>query len=145
MPLKLNPVVRLSVQTNARCEMIDVTDQIREVIRRQGVREGIAYLHISHTTVGLCVNENADPNVKADLLKKLELLIPKAEPFYQHAEGNSDSHLKAILTGTGLTIHVSGDDLLLGQWQGIYLCEFDGPRTRELIVRCLDATQPRLT
>ena len=143
--VKLHRAVRLSVPTGDRCELIEVTDRVRAIVRKQEIREGIVYLHCPHTTAGLCVNENADPDVKRDLLNKLEQMIPKSEPFYRHAEGNSDSHLKAILTGTGLTIHVDAGDLVLGQWQGIYFCEFDGPRTRELIVRCLDATREPLS
>lgn len=125
--------------THARCELVEITEQIRALVRRQELREGIVYLHCPHTTAGLCINENADPDVKHDLLRKLEAMIPKNESYYRHAEGNSDSHLKAILTGTSLTIHVERGELVLGRWQGIYLCEFDGPREREVVARCLDA------
>lgn len=145
MSSRLHRSVRLSIQTYARCELIEVTDLVRKAIRKHDVREGLVFLHVPHTTAGICVNENADPDVKLDLLRKLELMIPKDEPFYRHAEGNSDSHLKAILTGTGVTIHVERGELLLGQWQGIYFCEFDGPRTRELIVRCLDGGRDPLS
>lgn len=145
MAVKLLRAQRLSIPTHQRFELIEITDQIDSFVRKNEVREGIVYLHCPHTTAGLCINENADPDVKRDLLKKLELLIPKDEAFYRHAEGNSDSHLKAILTGTALTIHVEAGRLVLGQWQGIYFCEYDGPRSRELVVRVLDATQGPLT
>jgi secondary thiamine-phosphate synthase enzyme len=87
---------------------------------------------VPHTTAGITINENADPDVKADVLRKLDALVPKAEPYYRHGEGNSDSHLKAVVTGTSVTIFVDRGRLVLGQWQGVWFCEYDGPRQRQL-------------
>jgi secondary thiamine-phosphate synthase enzyme len=93
----------------------------------------IAY--VPHTTAAVTINENADPDVRHDLLRKLEELIPKHEPYYQHGEGNSDSHVKTSLVGNSVTVLIEDGQLVLGRWQGIYFCEFDGPRTREMHVK----------
>jgi secondary thiamine-phosphate synthase enzyme len=128
---------RIRVRTRSRCQMLEVTQQVQEVVRASGVREGAVLVQSLHTTAGVTVNENADPDVLSDLLAKLESLVPHREAYYRHAEGNSDSHLKTSLVGPSVTLVVSEGRVLLGQWQGIYLCEFDGPRTRELAVQLL--------
>jgi secondary thiamine-phosphate synthase enzyme len=127
------------VRTSERSDMVEITDRVAEVVARGGVREGVVVLQSLHTTAALTINENADPFVVEDLLVKLDRLIPREEPFYRHAEGNSDSHLKTSFFGPSLTVIVSGGRLVLGTWQGIYLCEFDGPRERRVAVQLLPA------
>jgi secondary thiamine-phosphate synthase enzyme len=100
--------------------------------------DGVCVLFTQHTTCGLTINENADPDVKSDMLKKLEALIPRREPYYEHAEGNSDSHVKTSLVGNSATVLIEDGELVLGRWQGIYFCEFDGPREREMMVKLVD-------
>ena len=119
--------------------MVDVTARLQRIVDDSGVREGILVAQSLHTTAGLTINENADPDVKHDVLAKLERLVPREEPFYRHAEGNSDSHLKTSFFGPSLTVIVSGGRLVLGTWQGIYFCEFDGPRDRQIAVQILSA------
>ncbi len=128
---------RQSISSRRRCEMIDVTDSVEQVVRESGIQSGVVVVYVPHTTAGVTINENADPDVKHDLLAKLEQLIPHRESFYRHAEGNSDSHLKAAMMGSSATIPLHQGELALGRWQGIYLCEFDGPRTRDLIIKVM--------
>ena len=123
------------VTTHARSEMIDVTARVRKIVAKLGVIDGYVIVYVSHTTAAVTINENADPDVKSDMLKKLETLIPKREPYYEHAEGNSDSHVKTSLVGNSATVLIEGGKLVLGRWQGIYFCEFDGPREREMYVK----------
>ncbi len=127
------------IRSSRRGELIDITDELNAVVARSGVREGILVAQSMHTTAALTINENADPDVRHDLLAKLERLAPKDEPFYRHAEGNSDSHLKTSWFGPSLTVIVTGGRLLLGTWQGVYFCEFDGPRERTVAVRLLSS------
>lgn len=129
----------IRVRTRARSEMVEITDQVQALLDRGGVREGAAVVQSLHTTAAITVNENADPFVVDDVLRKLDELIPEDEPFYQHAEGNSDSHLKTSFFGPSVTVVVSEGRLVLGTWQGIYLCEFDGPRERRVAVQFLRA------
>ena len=98
-------------------------------------------VYVPHTTAAVTINENADPDVKSDLLAKLSALVPQREAYYQHAEGNSDSHLKAAMLGHAVTVLVEGGRLVLGRWQGVYFCEFDGPRQRDLFVKPLTFRQ----
>ena len=123
------------VKTHARSEMIDVTARVQKLVAKQNVTDGYVIVYVPHTTAAVTINENADPDVKADMLKKLETLIPKREPYYEHAEGNSDSHVKTSLVGNSATVLIEGGRLVLGRWQGIYFCEFDGPREREMYVK----------
>ena len=129
----------IRVRTSERSELVEITDRVREIVARGGMREGAVVLQSLHTTAGLTINENADPFVVEDVLGKLDRLIPRDEPFYRHAEGNSDSHLKTSFFGPSLHVIVSGGRLVLGTWQGIYLCEFDGPRERRVAVQLLPA------
>jgi secondary thiamine-phosphate synthase enzyme len=129
----------VEVRTSRRTEMVEVTGRVQEAVDRSGVGSGIVVVQSLHTTAALTVNENADPDVKHDLLAKLETLVPHREPFYRHAEGNSDSHLKTSFFGPSLTLVVNEGRLVLGQWQGVYLCEFDGPRERRLAVQAVAA------
>lgn len=131
-------MVTESVKTRQRCEMVDVTDRVRQIVKQQGIQSGMVIIYIPHTTAAVTINENADPDVKHDMLKKLETLVPEREGYYQHSEGNSDSHVKTALVGNSVTVLVDGGRLVLGRWQGIYFCEFDGPRQREMIVKAID-------
>ena len=135
MPGKSRFIERFSVETGKRSQMVDITDRIEAVMRRHELREAQVVVYIPHTTAGVTIQENADPDVQHDLLAKLDALIPKEESYYRHAEGNSDSHLKTVLTGTSQTLFYTQGRLLLGRWQGVYLCEFDGPRTRDVVVQ----------
>lgn len=132
----------IEVSSSRRCEMIEITDRLREAAARLG--DGVLVVQSLHTTAALTINENADPDVTHDLLAKLERLVPQREAFYHHAEGNSDSHLKTSFFGPSLSLIVRGGRLVLGTWQGVWLCEFDGPRTRQLALQALPAApQPR--
>ncbi|MBV9773675.1 MAG: YjbQ family protein [Gemmatimonadetes bacterium] len=133
----------LRVRTSARAEVVEITDRLQALVERSGVREGALVAQSLHTTAALTVNENADPDVPHDLLTKLERLIPQRESFYRHAEGNSDSHLKTSFFGPSLTVLVHEGRLVLGTWQGIFLCEFDGPRERRVAVQLLAAAGGR--
>ena len=126
------------VKTKQRSEIVDVTDAVRKLVRQHNVRDGMAICYVPHTTAAVTINENYDPDVKHDMLKKLDALIPKTETYYQHDEGNSDSHVKTSLVGNSATVLVENGDLVLGQWQGIYFCEFDGPRERQMFVKLVD-------
>ncbi len=130
----------IQVNSQSRNEMIDITDRLRAIVRQRGVREGAAFLQSLHTTAGLTINENADPDVPRDLLAKLADLIPRRETFYRHGEGNSDSHWKTAAFGPSLTVLIHEGDLVLGTWQGVFFCEFDGPRpNRRVAVQILGA------
>ena len=121
----------LSVQTSAQTEMVDVTSQVQKELNNSGVEEGRLTLYVPHTTAAIAINEGADPAVKADILMVLNQMVPwKAN--YQHMEGNSPAHVKASLVGSAETVIISGGRLLLGTWQRIFFCEFDGPRNRKL-------------
>jgi len=124
----------LDVRTSSRTEFVDLTAPVQEVVRDSGVSEGLCHVFVPHTTAGVTINENADPSVKADILMVLNKLISDKEP-YRHLEGNSPAHIKASLVGPQLTVLVSGGRLLLGTWQGIFFCEFDGPRSRRVHVK----------
>jgi secondary thiamine-phosphate synthase enzyme len=129
----------VELRTSRRTEMLEVTGRVQEVVDRSGVSAGMVVVQSLHTTAALTLNENADPDVQHDLLAKLESLVPRDEPFYRHAEGNSDSHLKTSFFGPSLTVLVDEGRLVLGRWQGVFLCEFDGPRPRRLAVQVFAA------
>jgi len=125
----------LEIRTKHSCEMIAVTARVGEVVRESGVREGCVIVYVPHTTAGVTINENADPDVAHDMLAQLGEIAPQRQPFYRHAEGNSAAHVKATLVGSSVTVLVDDGRLVLGTWQGIYFCEFDGPRMRKMHVR----------
>lgn len=127
------------MRSTRRSELIEITHRLQHLVERSGVREGVLVAQTLHTTSALTINENADPDVRHDLIAKLEELIPHKEAFYRHAEGNSDSHLKTSFFGPSLTVIVSDGRLVLGRWQGVYFCEFDGPRDRTVAVQLLSA------
>ena len=130
------------VTTRVRNEMIDITPTVARIVRESGVRDGLCVVFVPHTTAAVTINENADPDVKHDLLKKLADLVPQQESYYRHNEGNSDAHLKTSFVGPSVTVIIEGGRLLLGTWQGIQFCEFDGPRTRSVYVKVLGAGSP---
>jgi secondary thiamine-phosphate synthase enzyme len=129
------PLIKQKVRTTARSEMVEVTDKLRQAAASKNMIEGMLIVYVPHTTAAVTINENADPDVKHDMLTKLEALVPKQEAYYQHGEGNSDSHVKAAMVGHSVIVLVEAGRLVLGRWQGVYFCEFDGPRERELLVK----------
>jgi secondary thiamine-phosphate synthase enzyme len=124
----------IKVRSTEREQMVEFTDRVEEILRTAGAREGICVLFSQHTTAGLTVNENADPDVQLDMLHALRTLIPQHGMGFRHGEENSDAHIKTTLVGPSLTVPFSNGRLLLGRWQGIYLCEFDGPRERKVVM-----------
>jgi len=126
----------IEVRTGAREEFVDLTAQVERIVAASGVREGICLVTVPHTTAGVTVNENADPDVRADLAMVLRKIVPDSLP-YAHGEGNSPAHVKAALAGSSATLVVEDGRLRLGTWQGIFFCEFDGPRARQAWVQVL--------
>ena len=124
----------LKVKSREREELVEFTDLVRAKLQESGVREGIVLLYTQHTTAGLTINENADPDVPRDMLHALRTLIPQHGMGFRHGEQNSDAHIKTSLVGTSVTVPISDGKLLLGRWQGIFLCEFDGGRERKVIM-----------
>ena len=124
----------LKVRSHQREELVEFTDQVQQKLKESGVREGVVVLYVQHTTAGLTVNENADPDVPRDMLHALRALIPQHGMGFRHGEENSDAHIKASLVGSSVTIPFKDGELLLGRWQGIFLCEFDGRRERKVIM-----------
>ena len=124
----------LGIKTSRRTELRDITDEVKKAVRDSGVRHGVCHLYVPHTTAGIMINEHADPDVASDVEAIVDRLVPHSGP-YRHAEGNTDSHMKAILTGTSQLVFIEGGELALGTWQGIFLCEFDGPRQRTVFVK----------
>jgi len=124
----------ISIQTSSRIEMIDITRLVNQAIGKTDIQEGICTVYCPHTTAGLAINENADPDVVRDILMKLNRLVP-ANESYQHLEGNADAHIKSTLVGQSVQVIISRNRLQLGTWQGIYFCEFDGPRHRNIWIQ----------
>ena len=124
----------IQVTTRSRTELVDVTAEVRKSVRESGLESGLVTLWVPHTTAGITVNENADPAVVRDILMEVDKVIP-FEDGYRHGEGNSAAHIKSSLFGPSLTLLVEGGEIALGTWQGIYFCEFDGPRRRQLWVK----------
>jgi secondary thiamine-phosphate synthase enzyme len=125
---------RISVLTRAKTGLEDITHRVGEVVRRSGVQDGVCHVYIPHTTAGVIINENADPDVGRDILARLEALVPE-RGSYRHVEGNAPGHIKASLVGSSQMVPIEKGRLALGRWQGIYLCEFDGPRDRTVLVQ----------
>jgi secondary thiamine-phosphate synthase enzyme len=126
----------IHVKTSRRSQMVDITGEIQRVVTALGIRVGTCFLYLPHTTAGILINEHADPDVATDAEGALDRLVPMAGP-YRHAEGNSDSHVKSMLTGATQFVFVEEGKLALGRWQGIFLAEFDGPRERKVYVKVL--------
>lgn len=127
---------RITVRSHQRSEWINITSQVEQAVKASGVEHGLCLVHVPHTTAGVTVNENADPDVPADLIRFLNADIPQDWNF-RHREGNSDAHLKSSLMGCSTSLIVEGGRLQLGTWQGIYFCEFDGPREREVWIKVI--------
>jgi len=125
-----------SIKTRKSQEFINVTNIVREAVREKGVKDGIAVVFVPHTTAGITINENADPDVVTDILSGLDKAIPE-DNRYLHMEGNSTAHIKASLMGSSCSVIIQDGQLKLGTWQGIYFCEFDGPRNRKLYIKVL--------
>lgn len=124
----------LRVKTARRTQLVDVTGLIERAVKASGVSSGVCYVYVPHTTAGVSINEHADPDVATDLEDLFDRLVPRDGP-YRHSEGNSDSHAKATLVGSSQIIFVENGKLALGTWQGVFLCEFDGPRERSMYVK----------
>jgi secondary thiamine-phosphate synthase enzyme len=126
------------LSTDRRAQLKDITSQVEAAVRESGAESGYAIVYNPHTTAGLTIQENADPDVPHDLLWKLERLVAKDENGFRHGEGNSDSHIKASLVGSSVTVLIENGGLVLGTWQGIFFAEFDGPRSRQVHVKVVE-------
>lgn len=124
----------VNVRTNAGTEMVDITSMVQIEVAKSGVTDGICVVFVPHTTAAVTINEGADPDVCRDIIAKLNQMVPRHEG-YRHSEGNSDSHIKASLVGSSVSVLVEGGRLVLGTWQKIFFCEFDGPRSRKIFVK----------
>jgi secondary thiamine-phosphate synthase enzyme len=129
----------LTVKTTSQFEMIDITRQISEVLQKETIRDGICHIFVAHTTAAVTINENADPDVPKDMIAILDRLVP-LRAGYHHGEGNAAAHAKASLLGASETVFIADGRLVLGTWQGIFFCEFDGPRTRKVFVTTIAAS-----
>jgi len=126
----------ITIKTNNSTQILDITAQVQKVVKESEITEGLCCVFVPHTTAGVTINENADPSVKEDILKELNKVIPFND-HYSHLEGNAAAHIKASIVGSSVNIPVSNNNLLLGTWQGICFCEFDGPRTRKFYVKVI--------
>lgn len=129
-------MIVLSVNTPSKTALVDITDAVGQKVRASGVEKGICTLFVPHTTAGITINENADPSVRRDILMEMNKVIPM-DDNYQHGEGNSAAHIKASLMGFSQSLFIENKKLVLGTWQGIYFCEFDGPRSRKVYIKIL--------
>ncbi len=127
---------QFSVKTGARFEMIDITDRVSAIVRESKIRSGICYVFVPHTTAAVTINENADPSVPRDIIAELDKVIPLNDN-YRHMEGNAAAHIKASMLGASETVFIENGVLVLGTWQSIFFCEFDGPRTRRVLVQLI--------
>ncbi|MBN1262221.1 MAG: YjbQ family protein [Anaerolineae bacterium] len=128
--------IQIEIQTRAKVDLIDITDRIRQAVAESGIGEGVCYLFCPHTTAGIVLNENWDPTVEKDLSMVLDHMVPETMP-YRHAEGNAPSHVKSVLVGMDHFIFVHNHTLQLGQWQGVFFADFDGPRRRRVWIRVI--------
>lgn len=128
----------IDVMTQKRTHFEEITDEVQEIIDESGIKEGICYIYVPHTTAGVFINENADPDVKWDVEQTLDKLIPW-EDNYKHIEGNAAAHIKSIIVGTNTFVPIKNGRLMLGTWQGIFFAEFDGPRTRKVYVKIIES------
>jgi secondary thiamine-phosphate synthase enzyme len=125
---------QFTVRTNSNFAMVDITDQVRTLLRESKITSGICYIFVPHTTAAVTINENSDPDVIKDIIRTLDKLIPLND-HYRHLEGNAAAHVKSSLLGTSQTVFIENGDLVLGTWQSIFFCEFDGPRTRKVFIK----------
>ncbi|ADU31552.1 secondary thiamine-phosphate synthase enzyme YjbQ [Evansella cellulosilytica] len=128
---------KMALKTNTRDEMLDITNEVQNFVNEQGVHSGVVYIYCPHTTAGITINENADPDVKHDMIMRLDEVYPWTHRQYRHVEGNSASHLKASTVGASQVVIIEDGNLILGTWQGIYFCEFDGPRNRHIYMKIM--------
>ncbi len=135
-------MIRIGIKTSRTDELVDITAQVLNVVNDSGVEDGVCVIYCPHTTAGLTINENADPSVKHDILCGLDKMIPNIK--FSHMEGNSPAHIKASLMGFSLQVLIQNGSLVLGTWQGIYFCEFDGPRSRNIHVQITAGIMPDL-
>ena len=124
------------VKTSAKTDFIDITRSVQEIIKKSGIEDGICFIFVPHTTAAITINENADPSVPKDMMMELNKIVP-FQDRYQHLEGNSSAHIKASLLGPSQTLFVESGKLVLGTWQGIFFCEFDGPRSRKVCIKVM--------
>ena len=127
----------ISVKTSSRVELIDITHLVEKVVSESKIKSGLCIIYVPHTTAAVTINENADPSVRRDIIAELNKVIP-FDDNYSHLEGNAAAHIKASIIGPSETILVNGGSLVLGTWQGIYFCEFDGPRTRKVMIKIIE-------
>lgn len=126
---------KISIKTDRRIDLIDITDKVQTIVSKSKIKDGVCFVFCPHTTAGLTINENADPSVRRDIINTLNKLVPE-DAHYSHTEGNADSHIKSSIFGSSLIIFIEEGQLAFGTWQGIYFCEGDGPRSREVWVKC---------
>jgi secondary thiamine-phosphate synthase enzyme len=136
-----NRTAKLAIKTSRRTELRNITREVAELVARHGAISGVCHVYVPHTTAGITINEGADPDVARDIEMTFDRMVPR-DSGYRHAEGNSDSHVKTAMVGTSQTLLFENGRLLLGRWQAIYLCEFDGPRTRDVLVRVVPDAAP---
>jgi secondary thiamine-phosphate synthase enzyme len=129
-------MIKLEISTLSRTALIDITNQVEDAVKKSKIANGVCYLFVPHTTAGITINENADPSVPADILMELNKLVP-FEDKYQHSEGNSAAHIKSTLVSCSQVILIENGRLALGTWQGIFFCEFDGPRYRQVWIKII--------
>jgi secondary thiamine-phosphate synthase enzyme len=129
-------ISELALSTRRRAEFVHITPEVQRVVRESGVASGTCVVYVPHTTAGITINENADPDVVGDVVEQLERLVPR-QGSYRHTEGNADAHIKASMMGSSATVLVDNGALVLGTWQGIFFCEFDGPRSRHVYVKVI--------
>ncbi len=127
-------VIHITVKSKARIEFIDVTGMVEKAVKEAGIKDGICYLYVPHTTAGITINEGADPSVQRDIQNTLNRLAPQ-DMNYFHREGNADAHIKSTIVGTTVNVFIEGGKLLLGTWQSVFFCEFDGPRHRRITIK----------
>lgn len=127
---------KLDIKTKSQVEFQEITSKVKNIAEASGINSGICYIFVPHTTAGILINEHADPSVVEDISALLEEIVPRKKN-YRHTEGNSPAHIKASLTGDSRTLFIEGGKLVLGTWQGIFFCEFDGPRNRSVLVKLI--------
>ncbi|TES84335.1 YjbQ family protein [Candidatus Aerophobetes bacterium] len=125
---------QITVATRSKTELVDISSEIEKIVEDSGIKDGVCWVFVPHTTAGISINEGADPSVKRDILSRLDKLVPSAER-YEHLEGNAPAHIKTSIVGSSETLIIEKGRLLLGTWQSLYLCEFDGPRHRKVIIK----------
>ncbi len=133
-------ITQLSISTRRRAEFVHITPDVQRVVRDSGVKSGTCLVYVPHTTAAVTINENADPDVQRDIIAQLERVVPR-QGSYHHTEGNADAHIKASMIGSSVTLLVDDGAIVLGTWQGIFFCEFDGPRSRQAYVKVIADAQ----